>query len=142
MDDDWSFRFGGPRLRRPSRWTPAPLELRRGIGGRADLVATRPGIALVVCVAYLRRGLADPYEVRVELPDGAVLDLDQYGYLMNLLEELCPLGVEINTFDLRRNHVSPDGGPPQFLSGQASRGYTRYRQRRAPGAERHAPPSG
>lgn len=104
-------------------------------------MATRPGIALVVCVAYMRRGLADPYEVRVEMPDGAVLDFDQYGYLMNLLEELCPMGVEINTFDIRRNHVSTDGGPPQFLSGEASRGYPRYRQRRPPGSERHPPNS-
>ncbi|MFF4911222.1 hypothetical protein ACFY2T_40885 [Streptomyces sp. NPDC001260] len=139
--DDWSFRLGGQRLRRPHRWTPAPLEVRRGVGGRAELVATRPGIALVVCVAYVRRGLADPYEVRVELPDDAVLDLDQYAYLMNLLEELCPLGVEINTFDIRRNHVSPDGGPPVFLSGAVSRGYTRYRRRRAVGPERHGPPA-
>ncbi len=142
QDDDWSFRLGGPRLRRPSRWTPAPLAVRRGIGGQADLVATRPGIALVVCVAYMRRGLADPYEVRVELPDSTVLDLNQYAYLMNLLEELCPLGIEINTFDIRRNHVSPDGGPPQFLSGAVSRGYTRYRRRRPVGPERYSPPSG
>ncbi|HEX5543344.1 MAG TPA: hypothetical protein VFX60_17620 [Micromonospora sp.] len=137
---DWSFRMGGPRLRRPQRWTPAPLEIRRGLGGRAVFVGNRPGIALVVCVAHIRRGAADPYEVRVELPEGAVLDLDQYGYVMNLLEELCPLGVEINTFQLRRNHVSPDGGPPQFLSGRVSRGYTRYRRRRAIGTERHGPP--
>ncbi|WP_165001450.1 hypothetical protein [Candidatus Protofrankia datiscae] len=59
---------------------------------------------------------------------------------MNLLEELCPLGVEINTFQLRRDHVSPDGGPPQFLSGRVSRGYTRFRRRRAVGTERYGPP--
>lgn len=140
VDTDWSFRLGGPRLRRPRRWTPAPLEVRRGVGGRVELLATRPGIALVVCVAHTRRGLADPYEVRLELPDDAVLDLHQYGYLMNLLEELCPLGIEVNTFPIRRDHVSPDGGPPQFLAGELSRTYTRYRRRRGGGAERYGPP--
>jgi len=139
-EEDWSYARGGRRIARPKRWPPAPLAVRRGVGGQVDLVAVRPGVALVVCVAYVRRGLADPYEVRLELPQGEVLDLGQYGYVMNLLEHLCPLGIEINTFELRRNHVSPDGGPPQFLSGQVSRSYTRYRRRRPLGAPRYGPP--
>lgn len=114
-----------------------PLELRRGVGGRALVHAARPGLALLVCVAYVRRGLADPYEARVELPGDEVLTLDQYGYVMNLLEHLCPLGVEINTFDLRRNHVSVDGTEPTFLSSRVSRSYTRFRRRRTGGTDRH-----
>ncbi len=114
-----------------------PLRLTRSAGSRAAVRARRPGLALVVCVAYLRRGLADPYEVRIEMPGDEVLTLDQYGYVMNLLEALCPLGIEINTFDLRRSHVSVDGGPPTFLSSRVSRSYTRFRRRRAGGTDRH-----
>ncbi|WP_125130408.1 hypothetical protein [Microbacterium sp. 10M-3C3] len=118
---------------------PEPVELgatapnvtvTRGIGGQLSFRTRRPGILLVVCVAYVRRGGADPYEVRIELPGDEVLDVEQYGYLMNLLEQLCPLGVEINTFDIRRDHVSVDGAAPGLLSGRVSRSYTRYRRRR------------
>jgi len=136
---DWSFGAGGRRLRIPNAWPRPAARLRRGNGGRAQLDGLSPGIALVVCVAYLRRGLADPYEVRLELPDGAVLNPDQYGYLANLLEHVCPVGIEINTYELRRHHISVDGAPPQPLSANAGRGYLRYRQRRQVGAERHDP---
>ena len=126
----WSRRY---RDRRPS------LALRQGVGGQVELEALRPGLTLVVCLAHTRRNGADPYEVRIELPDeDAVLDMDQYGYLMNLLEHVCPLGVEINTFDIRRRHVAAGGGAPEFLSGRVSRSYTRYRRRRPAGAERYA----
>jgi hypothetical protein len=80
------------------------------------------------------------------LPDGALLDLDQYGYVMNLLEALCPIGIEINTFDIRRSHVADVGGTPTFLSSSASRTYHRYRRRRAVGGgqgrDRRPGPSG
>ncbi|MEV1289102.1 hypothetical protein [Micromonospora sp. NPDC049679] len=115
----------------------ATLELQRGAGGRVTVRGRRAGLALLVCVAYARRGLPDPYEVRVELPGDDVLSLEQYGYVMNLLEHLCPLGIEINTFDLRRNHVSVDGGEPTFLSSRVSRSYTRFRRRRPDGADRY-----
>jgi hypothetical protein len=95
-------------------------------------------VGLLVCVSYARRGLADPFEVRVELPDpDTVLSLDQYGFVMNLLEHLYPLGIEINTFDIRRRHVDVDGdGTPEFLTSRASRSYHRYRHRRPFGAGR------
>ncbi len=114
---------------------PAFRLVRRG-GGRIDVTAVRPGLALLVCAAHVRRAGADPYEVRVEMDDG-VLTLDQYGYVMNLLEHLCPLGIEINTFDIRRDHVSIDGAEPTLLDGRVSRSYLRYRRRRPLGAERH-----
>jgi hypothetical protein len=86
----------------------------------------------MVCLGHARRGLADPYEVRVELPQGAVLDRDQFGYVMNVLENLCPLGIEINTAELRRSHVQfgEDGVDQPFLARDASRTYHRYRRRR------------
>jgi hypothetical protein len=117
-----------------------PLTITRGAGGRAEIQARTAGLSLLVCVAYVRRGRADPYEVRIELPGDEVLTLEQYGYVMNLLEHLCPLGIEINTFDLRRSHVSVDGGEPTFLSSEVSRSYPRFRRRRGVGPDRHPDP--
>lgn len=116
---------------------PTPMALRRATGGSALLTGRRPGLALLVCVAYARRGLADPYEVRIELDDDSVMSLEQYGYVMNLLEHLCPLGIEINTFDLRRSHVSIEGAPPRFLSSRVSRSYTRFVRRRPTAGDRY-----
>lgn len=116
----------------------APVQITQPRGGKATVRGATVALALVVCISYARRGLADPFEVRVELPDpDAVLDLEQYGYVMNLLEHLHPLGVEINTFDIRRRHVDADGdGVPEFLTSRASRSYHRYRHRRPFGAGR------
>jgi hypothetical protein len=50
---------------------------------------------------------------------------------MNLLDFLHPVGIEINTFDIRRSHVDMDGdGQPEFLTSRASRTYHRDRHRR------------
>lgn len=113
-----------------------PFRLTRRGGGRVDVTAVRPGLALLVCAAHVRRAGADPYEVRIAMDEG-VLTLDQYGYVMNLLEHLCPLGIEINTFDIRRDHVSIAGAAPTLLDGRVSRSYLRYRRRRPLGADRH-----
>lgn len=109
-----------------------PLLFDQRRGGKATVRSGRMGLSLLVCVGYARRGLADPFEVRVEaMDDSMVLSMDQYGYLMNLLEFLYPIGIEINTFDIRRNHTDADGdGQPEFLTSRASRTYHRYQHRR------------
>lgn len=126
------------RLPKPEPGLPDPIELIQRRGGRATVRADQEGLALLVCIGYARRGLADPFEVRVELPDiDTVLSHDQYGYLMNLLEFLYPIGIEINTFDIRRRHVDADGdGEPEFLTSRVSRTYHRYRHRRPIGSDR------
>ncbi|MFJ8675628.1 hypothetical protein [Streptomyces sp. NPDC093589] len=109
-----------------------PLSLLNSSGGRVEAVGHREGLALLVCLGHARRGLADPYEVRVEMPGDARLDRDQYSYVMNILETLCPLGIEINTTELRRSHVdfgAGEGGEG-FPAQVASRTYHRYRRRR------------
>lgn len=109
-----------------------PLSLLNSSGGRVEAVGQREGLALLVCLGHARRGLADPYEVRVEMPGDDRLDRDQYSYVMNILETLCPLGIEINTTELRRSHVDfgADEGDEPFPVQDASRTYRRYRRRR------------
>ncbi|WP_030795944.1 hypothetical protein [Streptomyces sp. NRRL S-337] len=126
------FRWFTTEVPEPSAPNSLPLTLVNSTGGRINVNAARDGLALMVCLGQARRGLADPYEVRVELPEGAVLDGDQFGYVMNVLESLCPLGIEINTTELRRNHVQfgDDGVAQPFLARDASRTYHRYRRRR------------
>jgi hypothetical protein len=109
-----------------------PLRIRDTKPSSVTAVGRRPGVGLLAVVGYHRLGLADPYEVRIELDDPAsVLDLDQYGYVMNLLDALHPIGIEINTFDLRRRHVDVDGdGDPEWVTSRASRSYHQFRQAR------------
>ncbi|MEU8471615.1 hypothetical protein AB0F30_27535 [Streptomyces sp. NPDC029006] len=112
-----------------------PLSLLNSAGGRIETRAEREGLALLVCLGHARRGLADPYQVRVEMPGDSRLDREQYSYVMNILEALCPLGIELDTTELRRRHVDFDAdeeaGP--FPVQDASRTYRRYRRRRALG---------
>jgi hypothetical protein len=133
-----AYRWYSTRVPAPVPGTGDPLLIVQPRGGVSTVRANRAGVGLLVCVSYARRGLADPFEVRIELPDpGTVLSLDQYGFVMNLLEHLYPLGIEINTFDIRRRHVDVDGdGEPEFLTSRASRSYHRYRHRRPFGTGR------
>lgn len=133
-----SFRWYTTTVPSPAPGSAGAAKVVQPRGGRARVRGELPGLALVVCVSYVRRGLADPFEVRVELADPqAVLDAEQYGYVMNLLDQLHPLGVEINTFDIRRRHVDIDGdGKPEFPTGPVSRSYQQYRRRRSFGAGR------
>ncbi|MET9894367.1 hypothetical protein ABZZ47_29935 [Streptomyces sp. NPDC006465] len=126
------FRWFTTEVPEPSAPGALPLSLVNSSGGRIGVTAAREGLALMVCLGHARRGLADPYEVRVELPEGTVLDRDQYGYVMNVLENLCPLGIEINTTELRRSHVqfTDDGVEQPFLARDISRTYRRYRRPR------------
>ncbi|MEU2391313.1 hypothetical protein [Streptomyces sp. NPDC007369] len=111
-----------------------PLALSAAMGGRTEVTGTDQGLSLLVCLAHARRGLAEPYGVRVDLPEGVRLNRDQYGYVMNLLESLCPLGIEINTVELRRSHLDFGGEPGgPAAAPDASRTYHRYRRPRRAG---------
>jgi hypothetical protein len=113
------------------RWHVVPI---RGtgatigaIGDRTTFSAMQEGLYAVVCVAYARRGLTDPFEYEVDMPDGAVLTLLQYEFLMNLLDHTYPMGVEVNTYSIRREHVDLNGdGRAEALLPAASRTYRTF----------------
>ena len=109
------------------------------IGFRNALAASRPGLVAVVALGYVRDGAPDPYEIRVELPDGALLDLAGYERVMNALERCYPVGVEVNTWSLRQRHVDLDGdGKPDPLPPTLARHYRRFRIPRMRGMEEPA----
>src|SRR5262249_3515264 len=74
-------------------------------GSRTFFIPSTPGLYAVVAIGYARHGLNDPYEYKLDLPDGALLSLLQYEFLMNSLERAYPIGVGINTFALRKEHI-------------------------------------
>jgi hypothetical protein len=89
-----------------------------------------PGPAAIIALGYARRGLTDPYEYRVELPDAARLTIRQYEYLMNVLQHSFPIGVEINTFSIRQDHVDLDGdGLADALPPALFRSFRQFRRR-------------
>jgi hypothetical protein len=94
--------------------------------------AAGQGLAAIVCVGYARDpALTDPYECRVELPEGETLDLRQYEYLMNALAHAHPAGVEVNTWALRQRHVDLAGdGRAQPLPPRVARAYRQFRRPR------------
>ncbi len=97
------------------RWYPVALSgpepALKPIGSRTVVRPRAPGLTAIVVLGYARRGATDPYEVRAELPPESALSITQYEFLMNALEHLHPLGVEVNTFGLRRGHVDLGDGP-------------------------------
>jgi len=117
----------------PDSADSSPLLFSKRLGSRAMIGGKVEGLGLVMCIAYARRGLTDPYEYRIELEQDdpePILSLKQYGYVMNLLETWYPIGIGINTFDLRKHHVDADGdGASEWLISRASRTYQRYRHR-------------
>jgi hypothetical protein len=123
------------------RWYAVPVQ---GLGGRLGSVGSRssyvpdgPGLVAVVVLGFVRHGLADPYEFRVQLPDGALLDVHQYEFLMNLLERGHPAGVKVSTAAIRRDHVDLDGdGIADPLLRAPSRTFRRFvRKQRDEGQE-------
>jgi len=78
------------------------------VGSRTVFETHEDGLYAVVVLGYARRGDTDPYEYRIELPDQARLNLLQYEFLMNILELVRPIGVEVNTYSIRHNHVDLD----------------------------------
>jgi hypothetical protein len=120
------------------RWYAVPI---RGNGGtlvragqRVTSQPSGPGLTALVALGYARRGLTDPYEFRVDLPDGATITLQQYEYLMNLLDYTHPLGIEINTFAIRREHVDLNGdGTAEPLKPSVANTFRPFRRRRQRG---------
>jgi hypothetical protein len=121
------------------RWYTVPLSGTPGtvgaVGSRTVFTAPQAvGATALVCLGYARRGATDPYEHRADLPEGAVLDLLQYERVMNVLDHVRPMGVEVNTWDLRRAHVDLDGdGVADPLDPSVARTFRPYRRRRARG---------
>ncbi|GAA2191316.1 hypothetical protein [Micromonospora lupini] len=103
----------------------------KAVGARTTLRPTHAGLVAVVALSYVRTGRTDPYEFRVELPDSVALTLAQYERLMNTLTRVCPLGVEINTFGIRRDHVDLDAdGDAEPLRPAVARTFRTFQQRR------------
>jgi hypothetical protein len=120
------------------RWYVVPLEGQPGViratGARTEYAPAEEGLCALVAVAYARRGLTDPYEFRVELPDGALLSLEQYEWLMNLLDHAHPAGVRVNTYSIRRSHVDLKGdGNVYALDPNISRTYRAFQRPRQRG---------
>lgn len=117
------------------RWYDVPIDGPGGIiqtvGAQTTLLPTSEGLSALVAVGYARVGLTDPYEYRPELPDGVVLSPPQYELLMNLLELATPVGVRVNTYSIRKQHVDLNGdGQPDDLDPTVSRTYRKFRRRR------------
>jgi hypothetical protein len=118
------------------RWYVVPLKDASGsitpVGSQATLAVEKPGVLAVVVIGYARVADAvDPFQYRVELPAGAMLDLRQYEFLMNILERSFPLGVLVNTFGIRRGHIDLDGdGVTDPLAPKAARTYRTFRRDR------------
>lgn len=121
------------------RWYLVPLGGAAGqikaVGSVTAVNPTYTGLLAIVALSYLRTGLTDPYEFRAELPDGAVLTLPQYERLMNTLRRVFPLGVEVNTFKIRHEHVDLDGdGVAEPLLPAVARTFRTYQRRQQRGA--------
>ena len=125
------------------RWYVLPISglagtLERAVGARNRYAPnTSAGLAAVVAVSLARsdrddpRGLVRPYEVRVDLPDDALIDLPTYERLMNLLERAVPLGVVVDTRGVREQHVDPAGDRAVVpLTGRLAHTFRLFHQRR------------
>lgn len=108
----------------------APAEV-RAVGTTTEVVPSGEGLFAIVALGYARRGLTDPYEFRVELPPDALLTLEQYEFLMNLLDRVYPAGVRVNTWTIRQNHVDLKGdGNVYTLDPTISRTYRSFQRPR------------
>lgn len=102
------------------------------VGSRATMQVNIPGIYAIVVIGYTRSGQTDPYEFSISLPQGQTIGLDAYEFLMNALERIYPAGIQVNTWDLRRDSIDLDGDgkadnfPPHF-----ARTYRTYKTRSA-----------
>ena len=117
------------------RWYAVPIQGTGAavstLGSRTLLTPADAGVYALVVLGYARAGKTDPYEFRVELPDGVTLSLLQYEFLMNILDHAYPAGVEVNTFAIRKGHVDLDGdGDADALAPAVSRTYRTFRRRR------------
>lgn len=130
----------GPRRSTDYFWSGSVLSMGddvqlAGQGTRTHVKAIGDGLYAVTTLAYSRIGATDPFEWRVTLPPGDVLTHSQYEMLMNTLERLYPLGIEINTWSIRRRNVALDGVDAQPLTPRLSRSYRPYRRTRFQGSD-------
>ncbi|WP_404385394.1 hypothetical protein [Caenispirillum salinarum] len=127
----------GPRRASAFFWSVMPITgspaMIHGTGARARLRAPSDGLYAVSVMSYARIGLTDLFSWQVRLPPGAKLDLAQYEMVMNMLGRLHPLGVEINTWTLRRRHVALDGETVAPLPPRLSRSYRPFHRPRFAG---------
>jgi hypothetical protein len=80
------------------------------MGSSTTLQPTAAGALALVCLGYVRElGLADPYEFIVDLPDQDAITLKEYEFLMNTLQAVYPVGIQVNTWSIRQNHVDLQG---------------------------------
>lgn len=117
------------------RWYLVPIQGTGGdlsaVGSRTLFTAADAGVYALVVVGYARTGNTDPYEYRVELPENARLTPLQYEFLMNVLEQTFPVGVEVNTYAIRHDHVDLDGdGTAEPLTPAVSKTYRAFRRPR------------
>jgi len=126
-----------PRRAVGFRWYTVPIQGDAGkissIGSRVNYQTRQaPALTALVAVGYTRNPeLTDPYEYQVRLPEEALLDLRQYEFLMNVLAHTHPLGVEVNTWQLRQRHVDLDGdAQADALNPDLSRTFRRFRRPR------------
>ncbi len=133
----------GQRTATGVRWSPMPLggagEM-RAVGFSSRFGATAAGAVAIAAIGHVRGAGPDPYEISCDLPQGRMLSLDEYEWLMNALERCFAMGVEINTWSLRQSHVDLDGdGAANPLPPRLSRHYRAYRQPRMRGLEEPEP---
>ena len=132
------------RSKNSFRWYLMPIDgehgaLERGIGSR-NAWSPGNGVAAVVAVVAGKRGSTDPrervepLELRVSLPDGALVNLEQYEFLMNLLDRVRPLGVIVDTRGIRGRIDADGNGEAERLSPTLSRTFRPYQQARRIGA--------
>jgi hypothetical protein len=117
------------------RWYSIPIQGQKAditvTGSRSTITPRQAGISLVVTVAYARHGETDPYEYRVELPEDTRLSLQQYEFLMNLLDHAYPAGVQVNTYSIRQHHVDlDDDGVAEPLPPEIFRTFRTFRRLR------------
>jgi hypothetical protein len=129
------------------RWYVVPISglpgsLEGTVGARNRYTAAAgPSLAAVVAVSMARRDRADPrdiippYQVRVQMPQGQVLGLAGYEWLVNLLARAVPISVVVDTDRVREQHIDPAGdGHRVRLTGRLAHTFRAYRQGRRLGA--------
>jgi hypothetical protein len=111
------------------------------LGSRTEFTPTRWGLWVIVALGQIRSQTGtEPYEFSVDLPDGTILNLLQYEYLMNVLTHLHPMGTRVNTWSIRQRHVDLDGdGAAEPVPSAISRTYRQFRRPRFRGATATAP---
>lgn len=111
----------------------------RGSGTETVLRPTAHGLYALHCLGSARIGDTDPFEYRVDLPTGTQLNLAQYEMVMNMLTRCFPVGIEINTWALRRSHIDLGTGTPTPLTPRQSRSFRRWQRPQFAGVDLNRP---